>query len=105
MRNGNSGSCCGGPAPKPQQASPNTAPKQWQRNYILVVAMLVLLWWLAYSYILPFSGWLVFDVLGMAQGAHIGVALEFFMAQFALTFMQRLAGTPEDERNCGCAIA
>ncbi len=72
-------SCCTKPASQPQPPQPNSKPEQWQRNYLLAITALAILWWLAYRYILPFSGWLVFDVLGMEQGSHLGLALEFFI--------------------------
>lgn len=77
MSNKNSGSCCSKPVAPQQPQSSNS--KQWQRNYLFSIAALAVLWWLAYRYILPIANWLIFDVLGMAQGSQLGLALEFFI--------------------------
>jgi uncharacterized membrane protein YraQ (UPF0718 family) len=69
-------SCCCTPTPK-QDESLDFKP--WQRNYLLVMTLLALLWWLAYRSILPFSSWLIFDLLGMAETSHLAAALEFFI--------------------------
>jgi len=47
-------SCCTKPASQPQPPQPNSKPEQWQRNYLLAITALAILWWLAYRYILPF---------------------------------------------------
>lgn len=52
--------------------------KSWNFRYFTVIALLAALWWLAYSYILPVSNWLVFSLLGIAPESHLGASLEFF---------------------------
>ena len=44
-----------------------------------MIASLAVLWWLAYSYILPASHWLVFGLFGMNPESHLGASLEFFI--------------------------
>ncbi|NLY40261.1 MAG: permease [Desulfovibrionales bacterium] len=51
----------------------------WNRRYVGAVTALAALWWLAYSYILPASNWLVFGLLRLAPDSHIGASLEFFV--------------------------
>lgn len=71
-------SCCESPTPS-QQTTEKHITAKWQRNYLIMMAALIGLWWLAYSYILTVSGWLVFDVLGLPENSKAGAALEFFI--------------------------
>ena len=68
------GCCCSGQSPAPVESS-----KGWNRKYLATIAALAALWWLAYSYILPASHWLVFGLFGMAPESHLGASLEFFI--------------------------
>ena len=72
-----SGCCCASSSPVvPASGSDSTS---WNLRYLGVVAVLAVLWWLAYEYILPASHWLVFGLFGMAPHSHLGASLEFFM--------------------------
>jgi len=73
-----SGSCCCGSSPSAAPASGSDS-RAWNLRYYAVIATLAALWWLAYSYILPVSHWLVFGLFGSAPGSHIGASLEFFV--------------------------
>lgn len=73
----NSGCCCSSPSPIPP--APDGDAKGWNLRYFAVIAGLAALWWLAYSYILPASNWLVFDLFGIAPDSHLGLSLEFFI--------------------------
>jgi uncharacterized membrane protein YraQ (UPF0718 family) len=55
------------------------ASQTWNTCYFAVITLLAALWWLAYSYILPVSHWLVFGLLGLATDSHAGASLEFFI--------------------------
>ncbi|MHB8077652.1 MAG: permease [Candidatus Krumholzibacteriia bacterium] len=35
-------------------------------------------WWLLYRSLAPFAGWLTYDLLGMARGSRLSLAVEFF---------------------------
>lgn len=67
--------CCAAKQP----ASAEQSSTSWKRKYYAALAVLAVLWLLAYNYILPASTWLVFDVLGFAQNSHLGAAAEFFI--------------------------
>ncbi len=69
--------CCASSGSR--QAEPGKTPKGWNVKYLATVAVLAVLWWLAYSYILPASNWLVFGLLGIAPDSHLGLSLEFFI--------------------------
>ena len=70
------GCCCSSPSP----TAPATGndPKNWNIRYFAIIAVLAAIWWLAYSYILPASHWLVFSLFGLAPDSHLGSSLEFF---------------------------
>ena len=68
------GCCCSGQTPTPVASS-----EGWNRKYLAMIASLAVLWWLAYSYILPASHWLVFGLFGMNPESHLGASLEFFI--------------------------
>lgn len=75
--NPNTGCCCS--SPSPISPAPDGDAKGWNLRYFAVIAGLAALWWLAYSYILPASNWLVFDLFGIAPDSHLGLSLEFFI--------------------------
>ena len=43
------------------------------------LAGIALLWWAAYSVLLPVSQWLTYNVLGLARGSHLGESVAFFL--------------------------
>lgn len=70
-------SCC---CSSPSLAAPRfDDPKSWNLKYLGIIGVLAVLWWLAYTNILPASNWLVFGVLGMAPDSHLGMSLQFFI--------------------------
>lgn len=72
-----SGCCCASSGPK--RAEPGNTGKGWNGRYLAVIVLLAALWWLAYSYILPASNWLVFGLFGLAADSHLGLSLQFFL--------------------------
>ena len=68
------GCYCSGQNPAPVESS-----RGWNRKYLATITALAALWWLAYSYILPASSWLVFGLFGVAPDSHLGASLEFFI--------------------------
>lgn len=73
-----SGCCCPPPSPPPP-VSPTESAASWNTRYFILIALLAVLWWLVYSYILPASHWLVFGLVGIAPESAIGLSLEFFI--------------------------
>ena len=73
----NTPGCCASPGPAP--VAPGGDAKSWNLRYFAIIAVLAALWWLAYSYILPASHWLVFGLFGVAPESHIGASLGFFV--------------------------
>lgn len=73
----NAGCCCSSPSPFPPAAGVDA--KGWNLWYVIIIAVLAALWWLAYSHLLPASRWLVFDLLKMAPDSHLALSLEFFI--------------------------
>lgn len=71
------GGCCG-PKKHPDVTNVRVG-STWNLKYFSLLAVLTVMWVLAYKYILPTSTWLVFDVIGLEQGSHAGAALEFFI--------------------------
>lgn len=71
------GCCCAQSGSRP--AKPIDTSKGWNGKYLATIAVLVTLWWLAYSYILPASHWLVFGLFNLAPESHLGASLEFFI--------------------------
>ncbi|TDQ39597.1 permease [Thiopseudomonas denitrificans] len=70
-------SCCNQSTPISADAKPDS--KTWNRRYFFSIAILAVLWWVAYSYILPASSWIVFDLFGVSADSHAGASLEFFI--------------------------
>ncbi|RRD71937.1 MULTISPECIES: permease [unclassified Desulfovibrio] len=70
--------CCASPVKAPESAD-NNSSSAWNTRYFLIIVVLAALWWLAYSYILPASNWLVFGLFGVAPDSHLGLSLEFFI--------------------------
>ena len=73
----NTGCCCA--SPNPIAPTPDGDAKGWNLRYLAIIVVLAALWWLAYSYILPASNWLVFGLFGVAPESHLGASLEFFI--------------------------
>jgi hypothetical protein len=45
----------------------------------LKLAVVAVVWWAAYSVLLPVTQWLTYDVLRLARGSHLGDAVAFFI--------------------------
>jgi uncharacterized protein len=45
----------------------------------LKLAVVAVVWWAAYSVLLPVTQWLAYDVLRLARGSHLGDAVAFFI--------------------------
>ena len=71
-------SCCCGISGR-TAPDPDDGGASWSIRYFAVIAVAAVLWWLAYSYILPASNWLVFGLFGFAADSHAGASLEFFI--------------------------
>ncbi|NYT63150.1 permease [Alcaligenaceae bacterium] len=70
-------SCCA--SPNRVVAAPSNPVKSWSTRYFAAVTILAVFWWLAYTYILPTSNWLVFKLFGFSPDSHAGLSLEFFI--------------------------
>ncbi len=46
---------------------------------VLMLAAVVLVWIVAYSYIQPLANWLSYGLFGLAQGSHLGESIAFFL--------------------------
>ena len=70
-------SCCA--SPSLVASTPGGDPKNWNVRYFAVIAVLAILWWLAYSNLVPAIHWLTFSALGIEEGSRFGASLEFFI--------------------------
>jgi uncharacterized membrane protein YraQ (UPF0718 family) len=73
----NTDCCCSSPRAAASLLDDGT--RNWNFRYLAVITFLAILWWLAYSNILPASNWLVFDLFGMASDSHLAMSLQFFI--------------------------
>ncbi len=77
-------SCCSQAATAASRASassspaPSDAERAWNLRYVAFVAVLAAVWWFVYSWILPASQWLTYNLFGIAQGSRLGESVEFF---------------------------
>lgn len=72
--------CCSNQAQKKNHIEYSKAEKRpWDRRYFLILAMLVALWWLVYSFLALWTNRLVFDLFGFPQNSLFGASLEFFL--------------------------
>ncbi|WP_252380343.1 permease [Desulfovulcanus ferrireducens] len=60
-------------------AGPNNKQKSGLAKYIALVILALFLWVIIYTQLLRFSKFLVFDLLGLEPGTHLGEALQFFV--------------------------
>ena len=49
------------------------------RNYLLWGLAALAVWWLVYHSLAPFAAWFTYSLCGLAKGAHLGSAVEFFI--------------------------
>ena len=56
-----------------------TLPSGGDLLVYLKLAAIALLWWVAYSNLLPLTQWLAFDVFGLARGSQLGDSVAFFI--------------------------
>lgn len=68
--------CCG---TNRLQKSNDPHARNWNGKYVLCVAALALLWWLAYSTIQPAAHWLTLSVFGLVPGSPAAESVEFFL--------------------------
>lgn len=68
--------CCG---TSRLQKSNDLHARNWNGKYMLCVAALALLWWLAYSTIQPVAHWLALSVFGLVPGSPAAESVEFFL--------------------------
>lgn len=71
-------SCCGA-SHHPLPSASAAGGTGWVCRYVAVLAMLAVLWWLAYVSLPPFATWLTYTFLDFAVGSRAGAALEFFI--------------------------
>jgi uncharacterized protein len=59
----------------------DVAPKQQAQRYrtALLLGVAAIAWWLAYRALLPLATWLTYDMLGLAEGSHLGESVAFFL--------------------------
>ena len=68
--------CCCGTSRLQKSNDPHA--RNWNGKYMLCVAALALLWWLAYSTIQPVAHWLALSVFGLVPGSPTAESVEFF---------------------------
>ena len=68
--------CCCGTSRLQKSNDPHA--RNWNGKYMLCVAALALLWWLAYSTIQPVAHWLALSVFGLVPGSPAAESVEFF---------------------------
>ena len=68
--------CCCGTSRLQKSNDPHA--RNWNGKYMLCVAALALLWWLAYSTIQPVAHWLALSVFGLVPGSPAAQSVEFF---------------------------
>ncbi len=49
------------------------------RKMIVAGSLALVLWWLAYRSLPPLAKWLTYRLFGLAEGTHLGSAIEFFL--------------------------
>ena len=49
------------------------------RRLYLLVAVLIVLWFLAYNIVQPFADWLTYSAIGLSRESHLGTSLAFFL--------------------------
>ena len=54
---------------------------------LIFLALALIAWYPLYSRLDPFSRWIAYDALGIAQGSHIGEAVSFFFLDIPKVFM------------------
>ena len=69
--------CCCGTSRLQKSNDPHA--RNWNGKYMLCVAALALLWWLAYSTIQPVAHWLALSVFGLVPGSPAAESVEFFL--------------------------
>ena len=68
--------CCCGTSRLQKSNDPHA--RNWNGKYLLCVAALALLWWLAYSTIQPVAHWLTLSLFGLVPGSPAAESVEFF---------------------------
>ena len=51
----------------------------WLPRYVAILVILATLWWTVYSHVQSASAWLVYNIMGLEAGSHMGTSLEFFI--------------------------
>jgi uncharacterized membrane protein YraQ (UPF0718 family) len=54
---------------------------------LFILAVLIIIWFLAYNYLPLFAKWLSFDVFRLKQGSHLGEAIFFFLYDTPKVFL------------------
>jgi len=54
---------------------------------LFTIAVLIIVWFLAYNYLPLFAKWLSFDVFKLKQGSHLGEAIYFFLYDTPKVFL------------------
>ncbi len=61
------------------QNNENQSGISWNTKYFLTIAVLGMIWFVAYTYNLSFAHYFTFNLLGFAEKNSIGAAIEFFI--------------------------
>ncbi|MDL2284206.1 permease [Oxalobacter sp. OttesenSCG-928-P03] len=61
--------------------------RRWQTRYFLCIAVIAMLWALAYVFIHPAASWLVYDLLGFAAESRLGESIHFFLYDTVKIFL------------------
>jgi uncharacterized membrane protein YraQ (UPF0718 family) len=67
-------SCCPG-----AKGTAATSHNQKLKNYLVIGAVLLMVWIGLYSQLVPLSQWLTYSVFGITSGTHLGQSVEFFL--------------------------
>lgn len=62
-----------------QAVNRRSIPNRSAMLVYLELAVVAVVWWAAYSVLLPVTQWLTYDVLRLARGSHLGDAVAFFI--------------------------
>ncbi len=62
-----------------QAVNRRSIPNRSDMLVYLELAVVAVVWWAAYSVLLPVTQWLTYDVLRLARGSHLGDAVAFFI--------------------------
>lgn len=67
---------------------PDSGPKTRSKaQYLLIGAVLAVIWWSLYFHVLPIAQWVTYNAFGLKTGTHWGGAIEFFLYDTVKIFL------------------